>query len=111
MSARKIQTLSTTPGDSSVTVQARETKLTLSPTEVDIHRGGIAFHSDNPFPRWVEMTVTIQLPSDGTKVSCSGVVIECSGNKHHGYDVSMVFTGLTKQAESSLSLMALTQPR
>jgi hypothetical protein len=37
------------------------------------------------------------------------VVVDCSGNKHTGYHVSMVFTGLTKQAESRLHTMSRPQ--
>jgi hypothetical protein len=33
------------------------------------------------------------------------VVIACSGSKHTGYHVSLVFTGMSKQAQSRLSLM------
>jgi hypothetical protein len=34
------------------------------------------------------------------------VVIACTGTKHTGYHVSMVFTSLTKQAQARLSAMA-----
>jgi hypothetical protein len=34
------------------------------------------------------------------------VVIACSGNKHTGYHVAMVFTGLSKQAETRLASMS-----
>jgi hypothetical protein len=34
------------------------------------------------------------------------VVIACSGSKHTGYHVSLVFTGMSKQAQSRLHLMA-----
>jgi hypothetical protein len=43
---------------------------------------------------------------DNRVVNCSGVVISCSGNKHTGYHVSLVFTGLTKQAQARLSALA-----
>lgn len=54
------------------------------------------------------MTLTLQSP-DGFKLHCSGVVIACTGNKHTGYHVSMVFTGLSKQAEARLSSLAHSQ--
>ena len=41
-----------------------------------------------------------------SRIQCSGVVIACSGNKHTGYHVSMVFTGLSKQAQARLNSMA-----
>ncbi len=51
------------------------------------------------------MTVALQSPGGG-KLNCSGVVIACSGNKHAGYHVSMVFTSLSKQAQTRLNTMA-----
>jgi len=110
MSARKIQSLSPDKAGT-VTVQARQTRLNLTPDSVVIHKGGIEFQCDTAFPKWVEMTVTVQSPLDGGRVNCSGVVVECSGSKHAGYLVSMVFTGLTKQAESKLSQLAFAQLR
>ncbi len=89
-----------------LTVEARQARLTLSPHAVVIHEGGIEFRSETALPRWVEMTVSLQSPHDGAKVHCTGVVVDCSGSKHLGYHVSMVFTGLSKQAEARLSLMA-----
>jgi len=80
--------------------------LVLSDEEVVIRRGGIEFRSPTPFNPWTEMTVALQSPRDGGRVQCSGVVIACSGNKHTGYQVSMVFTGMSRQAQSRLTLMA-----
>ena len=51
---------------------------------------------------WTEMTVELQLP--GTKsFSCSGVVVSCSGNRHIGDNVSLVFTSLSRQAQERLN--------
>ena len=91
-----------------VTVEARQTRLSLSPDSVIIHKNGIEFRSTAPFSAWAEMTVTLQSPRDGGKVHCTGVVISCTGNKHTGYHVSMVFTSLSKQAQSRLSTMAVS---
>jgi hypothetical protein len=105
MSARKIEA-----GGSlhHVTVEARQTRLSLSPDCVIIHRNGIEFRSTTPFSPWAEMTLTLQSPREAGKVHCNGVVISCTGNKHTGYHVSMVFTGLSKQAEARLSALALS---
>lgn len=51
------------------------------------------------------MTVTLASAREG-KVHCTGVVVNCSGNKHMGYRVSMLFTSLTKQAQAQLQNMA-----
>lgn len=52
------------------------------------------------------MTLTLQSQGENSRVNCTGVVIACTGNKHAGYHVSMVFTGLTKQAQARLSSIA-----
>ncbi len=92
-----------------VTVEARQTRLSLPPDSVVLHKSGIEFRSVTPFSPWAEMTLTLCSPHDGAKVHCNGVVIACTGNKHAGYHVSMVFTSLSKQAEARLSAMALSQ--
>jgi len=104
MSARKLGSASSF--QQHLTVEARQARLTLSPDAVVIHKRGIEFRSETAFPRWVEMIVTLQSPHDAAKVHCTGVVVDCSGSKHTGYHISMVFTGLSKQAEARLSLMA-----
>jgi hypothetical protein len=93
-----------------LTVEARQTRLSLSPGSVIIHKNGIEFRSATPFSPWAEMTMTLQSPRDGGKLHCNGVVIACTGNKHTGYHVSMVFTGLSKQAEARLSALAFSTP-
>lgn len=55
------------------------------------------------------MTVALQSPRGEGRVNCNGVVIACSGNRHTGYHVSMVFTNLSKQAQARLSLLAYSQ--
>ena len=89
-----------------VTVEGRQSRLELSADQVAIHKSGIEFRSLTPFNPWTEMTVAMQSPRDGSRIQCSGVVIACSGNKHTGYRVSLVFTGMSRQAQSRLSLMA-----
>ena len=103
MSARKIESGSF---QQQVTVEARQSRLTLSPGSVIIHKNGIEFRSTTAFSTWTEMTLTLQSPGGSGKVNCTGVVIACTGNKHAGYHVSMVFTSLTKQAQARLSTMA-----
>ena len=103
MSASKVQ--STGPF-AEVTVEARQTRLSLSPDSVVIHKNGIEFRSAAPFSEWAEMTLTLQSPGGGGRVHCTGVVFACTGSRHTGYHVSMVFTGLSKQAQARLSTMA-----
>lgn len=102
MSARKAVTSSLTP----VSVEARQTLLSLSPDSVLLHKSGIEFRSAVPFAAWTEMTLSLESPAGEGRVHCNGVVISCTGNKHLGYHVSMVFTGLSRQAEARLAVMA-----
>jgi hypothetical protein len=88
-----------------VTVEARQARLELSADAVTICKSGIEFRSPAPLNPWTEMTVALQSPRGGA-LHCHGVVIACAGNKHAGYLVSMVFTGLTKQAQMRLNSMA-----
>ena len=73
---------------------------------VSIHKNGIEFRSPNPFKEWSEMTVALVSPKDGSRISCHGIIVACAGNKHTGYHISMVFTGLTSQTEKQLGAMA-----
>ena len=82
--------------------------MSLSPDSVIIHKNGIEFRSATSFPEWAEMTLTLESPGDGGRVHCTGVVIACTGNRHTGYHVSMVLTGLSKQAQARLDMLAQT---
>jgi hypothetical protein len=104
MSARKIESAGSF--HQNVTVQARQARLSLSPDSVIIHRNGIEFRSPTPFSPWIEMTLTLESPRDNGSIHCSGVVISCTGSKHAGYHVSLVFTGLSKQAQARLNSLA-----
>jgi hypothetical protein len=100
MSARKVGSIG-----SSVTLQARQTQLELCADTVAVHKSGIEFRSPTPFTPWTEMTVSLMSPREG-KLHCTGVVVNCSGNKHLGYRVSMLFTSLSRQAQAQLNVMA-----
>ena len=104
MSARRV---GLSGANNQVTVQGRQSSLSLSPESVVIHKGGIEFRSPTAFAPWTEMTLALQTPEAG-RVRCSGVVVSCTGNKHLGYHVSVVFTAMSKQAESRLAMMAFS---
>jgi hypothetical protein len=94
---------------SAVSLASRNAKLELSGDAVSIHKNGIEFRSPAPFKEWSEMTVGLQSPQDGSRISCHGVIVGCAGGKHVGYNVSLVFTSLTPQAEKQLGVMARSQ--
>jgi hypothetical protein len=104
MSARKIGSIDSPKHQ--VTVEGRQSSLELSADTVSVHKSGIEFRSPTPFKEWAEMTVALQSPQDGAKLQCSGVVVACSGSKHGGYRVSMVFTHISEQAQARLDSMA-----
>jgi len=104
MSARQLGNVSSFQPQ--VTFQTRQTRLNLSTESVVVHKSGIEFRSPTPFSPWTEMTVELYSPRDNSRVQCAGVVIACSGNKHSGYHISMVFTGLTRQGQARLHAMA-----
>lgn len=108
MSARKFS--HQTAAEQPVTVNSRQISLSLSPDAVVIHKNGIEFRSTTAFPNWVEMTVSLVSPTDQTPINCTGVVVDCVGNKHEGYHVSMVFTSLSPQAEAQLQHMSCIHP-
>jgi hypothetical protein len=102
MSARKIEGAGSLNNHHHVTVEARQARLSLTANSVIIHKNGMEFRSVTAFAPWTEMTVSLQSPSSREKVHCNGVVISCSGNKHSGYHVSMIFTGLSRQAQARM---------
>jgi hypothetical protein len=105
MSARKLGNSDLLPP---VTVQSQTTRLNLLASGVRIRKNGIEFRAGNPIPVWTEMTVSLETPLDPKKLNCTGVVVACSGNRHAGYFVSMVFTSLSRQAQARLNLLAFS---
>jgi len=104
MSARKIGSIGSL--QQKITVTARQAHLELSADTAAVHKNGIEFRSPTPLNEWAEMTVTISSPRDGSKLNCSGVVVACSGNKHTGYRISMVFMNVSKQAQTRLETIS-----
>jgi hypothetical protein len=105
MSARRIDSASSLQP---VTLQSRQTRLTLAADEVRIRKNGVEFVSTTPITPWTEMTVTLQSTRETGRVHCTGVVVACAGDRHRGYAVSMVFTSLSKQAQARLNVLAFS---
>ena len=104
MSARKLEPSSS--GFSDVKVQARKTSLTLPAGAVNLSKNGVEFRSPTAIAPWTEMTVDLQSPRSNRKLHCTGVVVACNGSRHAGYHVSMLFTGLSRQTQAQLKLLA-----
>lgn len=90
-----------------VHVHGAQTRLTLSPESVKIRPNGVEFRADKSIAQWTEMTIDL-LSAEGEKVHCTGVVVECNGNRHTGYHVSILFMNLTKKAQDRLDWWALS---
>lgn len=54
------------------------------------------------------MTLAIESSVENRRVTCRGVVVACEGNRHSGYQVSLLFLGLTPQAQQRLESLALS---
>jgi hypothetical protein len=95
MSARKIENpLNLSPS----TTQC----LTVPTSSVRIRKNGIEFRNDTPFAPWTEMTVTLQGSGLAKKVKFTGVIVACAGNPRGGYDISMLFTHVTRLSQARL---------
>lgn len=105
MSARKLDNLGQFQ-QPALTVAARQTQLSLPQESVLIRRSGIEFRSAKPFSPWTELTVTLQSPGEGGRIHCNGVVVACTGNRHAGYHVSVLFSGLSRQSQERLNQLA-----
>jgi hypothetical protein len=103
MSARK---LGHTDVFQPVKVQSQTTRLRLPASAVRIHRNGIEFRSQMSIAPWTEMTLDLRTPLDSRKFHSTGVVVACNGNRHTGYQVSVLFTSLSRQAQARLSSLA-----
>ncbi len=107
MSAKRV--VHGNPFEKPLSVKTGQAKLELSADKVSIHKSGMEFRSPTPFTEWAEMTVALQSPADGNNITCAGVIIACTGNKHTGYHVSMIFTSLTEQTQKQLQVMARSE--
>lgn len=79
-----------------------ETHFLLSTHEVAVRRNGIEFLSHRPIPLWKEVTVQLQSPWDHRSLEGVGVVVDCTGNRHTGYVVSLMFVHLPPGSEQRL---------
>ena len=88
-----------------VTVQSQATRLSLAAGDIRIRKNGIEFRTSEAIPVWREMTIELEAPLE-PKLHCTGVVVACTGNRHAGFVVSMVFTHLSRQSQARLNALA-----
>lgn len=87
------------------------TTLNLPASAVTIRKNGIEFLSTRPLTPWTEVTLAIESPQERRKVTCRGVVVACEGSRHAGYQVALLFLGLTPQTQQRLESIALSDLR
>lgn len=85
---------------------APQNALALSATAVRLHKNGMEFHTDKPMAVWKEIEIDLESPLAIKKIHCTGVVVACSGNRHAGYSVSMLFTHISKNSQELLSFLS-----
>jgi len=96
MSARKLE-------NSPLGLSSNPTQcLTVPANSVRIRKNGIEFHNAQPFAPWTEMTVTLQGSGLAKKVNFTGVIVACAGKPHEGYEISMLFTHVTRLSQARL---------
>jgi hypothetical protein len=96
MSARKLEV--NPLGLTSETTQC----LSVPTNSVRIRKNGIEFRHDQPFTPWTEMTVTLQGSGLAKKVKFTGVIVACKGDPQDGYEISMLFTHVTRLSQARL---------
>ena len=85
--------------------------LVLEPGAVSVSKNGIEFRSEQPIPTWTELTVSLVPPHSIERITCTGVVVGCTGNRHLGYVISLLFSGLTPHAARQLGHLARDSAR
>lgn len=80
--------------------------LHLNAEKTTIRHNGIEFHYGKELDQWTEMTVDLHDPVDGKEIKATGVVVSCKGDRHRGFNVSMVLMNLSEANRARLSLLA-----
>jgi len=94
-----------------VKVRAHELELALPAHTVHLTKNGVEFLSDQEVAMWTELTIDLQSPNQDNRIHCNGIVVGCSGNKHNGYLVSIIFMGIAPEAQQRLTELVQAQPR
>jgi hypothetical protein len=105
MSAKKIEGIKGT----AVVSQTSQVGLTLSATSVRLHGNGIEFHTSEPMTVWKEIAIALESPFAMEKIQCTGVVVACKGNRHTGYNISMLFTQISRHSQELLGFLSTSR--
>lgn len=80
--------------------------LHLSPQNTLVRNNGIQFHYGTELPRFTEMAVDLHDPEDGAEIKGKGIVVSCSGDRHKGFEISMVLLNLSETHRARLGVLA-----
>ena len=94
----------------STTAKEMEFSLPNHLVQIEKNGNGISFLSAKAVPLWSELTLDLQSASQNEKIHRRGIVVDCSGNKHEGYVVSITFTDVSPDAQERLSHLAQALP-
>ena len=76
--------------------------LNLSAGSYQVRKNGIEFQTGKPISEWTEMTLEMEQAGSPRKVIFSCVVVSCVGSPREGYTITMIFTGVTPQAQTQI---------
>ena len=80
--------------------------LHLSPANTLIRNNGLQFHYHQEIPAFTEMAVNLHDPADGAEIRGTGIVVACSGDRHKGYEVSLLLLNLSPAHRARLGVLA-----
>lgn len=89
-----------------ITVHSQTRQLTLSGNQMAVRKNGLEFLSTSPIPVWTELTADLRSGPAGRPLRGTGVVVDCTGNRHTGYVVSLMFMNLSRHAQERLTELA-----
>ena len=89
-----------------ITVHSQTRQLTLPGNQVAVRKNGLEFLATSPIPVWTELTVDLRSGPAGRPLRGTGVVVDCTGNRHTGYVVSLMFMNLSRHAQERLTELA-----
>jgi len=76
--------------------------VTLTKGTYKVRSSGLEFFSEKELELYTELSLSVEHPETHKVVNFSGIVINCAGNRHEGFLVSLVFTNITQEAQLSL---------
>ena len=85
-----------------VSIKNHEISLALLPHQVAVRKNGIEFLSHRRFPLWREVVIQIRSPSVPSPIEVRGVIVDCTGDRHHGFVASVVFLNIAPEQQAAL---------